>query len=68
MNETLAVIERRRSIRKYKPEQITNSELEAVLEAAIWAPNEGSGDLINPNSGDMQIRGFHQGSCRINVI
>ncbi len=39
MNETLAVIERRRSIRKYKPEQISGLELEAILEAAIWAPN-----------------------------
>lgn len=39
MNETLRVIKRRRSIRKYKPEQIANSELESVLEAAILAPN-----------------------------
>jgi len=39
MNETLAVIKRRRSIRKYKPEQIADSELQAILEAAIWAPS-----------------------------
>lgn len=39
MNETLRVIKRRRSIREYKPEQITDSELEAVLEAAIQAPS-----------------------------
>lgn len=39
MNETLSVIKRRRSVRKYKPEQITGQELEAILEAAIWAPS-----------------------------
>lgn len=39
MNETLTVIKRRRSIRKYKPKQIADSELEAILEAAIWAPS-----------------------------
>lgn len=39
MNETLKVIQRRRSIRAYRPEQIANQELEAILEAAIWAPS-----------------------------
>lgn len=29
----------RRSIRKYKQEQITESELDAILEAGLWAPN-----------------------------
>ena len=32
-------IKRRRSIRAYRPEQIANQELEAILEAAIWAPS-----------------------------
>jgi len=39
MNETLMVIKRRRSIRKYKPDQISDSELKSILEAAIWAPS-----------------------------
>ena len=39
MNETLKVINSRRSVRKYKPDQISDSELQAILEAAIRAPN-----------------------------
>jgi len=39
MNETLKVIKRRRSIRAYRPQQIADQELEAILEAAIWAPS-----------------------------
>ena len=37
MNETLRAIRERRSIRKYKAEQIKDSELNAVLEAGTWA-------------------------------
>ena len=37
MNETLQVLKERRSIRKYKPEQITGQELDAILEAGLWA-------------------------------
>lgn len=39
MNETLNVIRSRRSIRAYKPEQITDSELQQILESALYAPN-----------------------------
>jgi nitroreductase len=38
-NETLEVIRHRRSIRKYKPEQIADAELQLMLDAAIYAPN-----------------------------
>lgn len=38
MNEALQVIYERRSIRKYKPEQITKAELDAVLKAGVCAP------------------------------
>ncbi|HBF38237.1 MAG TPA: nitroreductase [Firmicutes bacterium] len=38
MNETLEVIKNRRSIRKYKFEQITDSELQTILDAAFLAP------------------------------
>ena len=38
MNETLKVIKNRRSIRKYKKEQIGESDIQAIAEAAIYAP------------------------------
>ena len=38
MNETLRVLKERRSIRKYKAEQIKDEELNAILEAGTWAP------------------------------
>ena len=38
MNETLQVLKTRRSIRMYKAEQITDAELNAILEAGTWAP------------------------------
>ena len=39
MNETLNVLRNRRSIRKYKAEQISEQELNAILEAGTWAPS-----------------------------
>ena len=38
MNKTIQDIKNRRSIRRYKPEQISREELEAVIEAGICAP------------------------------
>lgn len=38
MNEVLRVIKSRRSIRKYKPEQIKDEELQLIIEAGIYAP------------------------------
>ena len=37
-NEVLKAIHERRSIRRFKPEQITDEELQTVLEAGTWAP------------------------------
>ncbi len=37
-NEVLEAIKQRRSIRHYKPEQITGEELYAVLDAGTYAP------------------------------
>ena len=34
----LEIIKNRRSCRKYKPEQISDEELQKVLEAGTWAP------------------------------
>ncbi len=38
MNETLNVLKTRRSIRSYKPDMITEEELDQVLEAGTYAP------------------------------
>ena len=38
MNETLKTLRKRRSIRRYKPEQISDAQLDAILEAGTWAP------------------------------
>ena len=37
-NDTLDTLKSRRSCRAYKPEQITEAELAAVLEAGTYAP------------------------------
>ena len=39
MNETLKTLRTRRSIRRYKAEQITDAELNAILEAGTFAPS-----------------------------
>jgi len=38
ITEALTVLKERRSIRKFKPQQITDEELNAVLEAGTYAP------------------------------
>ena len=37
-NEILKGIRERRSIRRFKPEQIKDEELQTILEAGTWAP------------------------------
>ena len=39
MNETIKTLLERRSIRKFKPEQIKEEELNAILEAGMYAPS-----------------------------
>lgn len=39
MNQTIQAIKSRRSIRVYKPEQIQDTELNAILEAGLYAPS-----------------------------
>lgn len=41
VNETLKIIKQHRSIRSYRDEQIKDEELQAVLEAGMYAPNAG---------------------------
>ena len=43
MNEALKVLYERRSIRKYKPEQITREELDDVIRAGVCAPSGKNG-------------------------
>ena len=42
MNETIEILLNRRSIRKFKPEQIKEEELNAVLEVGKYAPSGGN--------------------------
>lgn len=37
MNETMKILKERRSIRHYRPEQIGRQELDAILEAGLYA-------------------------------
>ena len=39
MNEFLQLIRNRRSIRQFKKEQVKDEEIQAIMEAAIYAPN-----------------------------
>ena len=39
MNEVINVIKNRRSVRAYKEEQLKEHELQAILEAGLWAPS-----------------------------
>ncbi|MGE5588958.1 MAG: nitroreductase family protein [Clostridia bacterium] len=39
MNETLEVIRNRRSIRRFRPEQVAERELGAIVESALFAPS-----------------------------
>jgi len=39
MNETLKTLKERRSIRAYRPEMVREADLEAILEAGLWAPS-----------------------------
>jgi nitroreductase len=41
INDTLKNIKQRRSIRSFKEEQIKKEELQAILEAGLYAPNAG---------------------------
>ena len=39
MNEVINAIKNRRSVRAYKEEQLKENELQAILEAGLWAPS-----------------------------
>ena len=39
MNETLKILKERRSIRSFRPEPVREEDLNAILEAGIYAPS-----------------------------
>lgn len=39
MNETIKTLLTRRSVRKFKPRQVTDEELKAVIDAGLYAPS-----------------------------
>jgi len=39
MNQILETIKNRRSVRKYAPQPLSQEHLDAILEAAVWAPS-----------------------------
>ena len=63
-NEVIAALKARRSIRSYKPEQITDEELKTVLEAGTWAPT-GKG-LQDPWIVAVQNRALKEKISRLN--
>lgn len=42
MNETISVLLKRRSIRKYLPEQIDDNSLQVIIDTGLYAPNGGN--------------------------
>lgn len=56
MNEVIATIRRRRSIRSYRPEQIPENELQVILESALYAPsatNQQRWHFVAVQNGDL---------------
>jgi nitroreductase len=45
-NETLKIIEQRRSIRHFKDKQISENDLDVIMDAGLYAPN-GGGNIVN---------------------
>jgi nitroreductase len=61
MNDVINCILERRSIRKYKSEQITTAELDMILQAGLYAPNAGGRQssfmVVCQNSGIVRALG-----------
>ena len=52
-NEVLKAMKTRRSIRKYKPEQITDEQLDAILEAGTYAADR-NGKTVSGDRGSAE--------------
>lgn len=46
MNETISVLLNRRSIRKYLPEQIDESDIQMIIKTGLYAPNGGNHQYV----------------------
>ena len=64
-NAVIKALKERRSIRAYKPEQITDDELKTVLEAGTWAPT--ARGLQDPWIVAVQKPELLQRICRMNA-
>ena len=64
-NAVIKALKERRSIRAYKPEQITDDELKTVLEAGTWAPT--ARGLQDPWIVALQKPELLQRICRMNA-
>ena len=64
-NAVIKALKERRSIRSYKPEQITDEELKTVLEAGTWAPT--AKGLQDPWIVAVQKPELLQKICRMNA-
>ena len=64
-NEVIKALKERRSIRAFKPEQITDDELKTVLEAGTWAPT--ARGLQDPWIVAVQDPALLKRICRMNA-
>lgn len=65
MRETVTDIQNRRSVKEYKPEQITDEELTAVLEAGMNAPS--GGNRQSPVFIAVQNKEWIRKLCKLNA-
>lgn len=66
MNETLELIRNRRAIRRYKAEQIKDEELNAILEAGLFAPS--AGGMQRVKAAALQNREISEPLGRMNAV
>ena len=57
-NEVLKAIRERRSIRRFKADQITDEELKTVLEAGTWAESYGRDRIYRAHASRCSQRSF----------
>ena len=70
-NEVLKALRERRSIRRFKPEQVSDEALQAVLEAGTWAPTaKGLQDpwIVAVQRPDLVARIDHEEMTMFDVI
>lgn len=69
MNQTIDTILKRRSIRSYQQKQISDEELDSVLQAALYAPsamNQQSGKFVAVQNKDIMQKLVELGKKAVN--